>query len=81
MARKPKLKFNSHLIEFINKTLNFGFKPPGVLEYQRILHDILNLINNFELKSTLIIPLKEYINSYFYESNLNFCSKYGLDKN
>ena len=78
---KSNPKFNSHLIESINNGLDLGFNTPGVPEYHKILHDISKLINNIELKTTFLTPLKEYIDYHFFESNLNFCNKYGLDKN
>ncbi|MFH4964307.1 hypothetical protein V8G69_04825 [Gaetbulibacter sp. M235] len=78
---KSNTQFSSHLTESINNALEFGFKVPGPDEDNNILQDISKIINtNIDFNNTLIIPLKEYIDSYFYESNLNFCNKYGLDK-
>ncbi|PHR74621.1 MAG: hypothetical protein COA67_00670 [Lutibacter sp.] len=78
---KSNPKFNSHLTESINNALDLGFKVPGLYEEDNVYHDISKLINNnIDFNSTLLNPLKEYIDSYFYESNLDFCNKYDLDK-
>lgn len=78
---KSNLKFNSHLTESISNALEFGFNGINPHEYNHILHDTSKLINRSnDFNSSLIIPLKDYIDSYYYESNIDFCNKYGFDK-
>lgn len=78
---KSNKKFNSQLTESVINAHEFGFKVPGPHEENNKLHDTSKMIvHTNDLNSTLLTSLKNYIDSYFYESNLNFCNRYGFEK-
>lgn len=74
-------KFNNDLIESLYNAMELGFEVPGPHDDNEYLSEISKNMNSLKKSDDpFIIKLKEYIDSYYFRSNIEFCERYGLDK-
>jgi len=79
---KFNLQFNTILTESINDGVEIGLDLPGPHSENNFLQEISKFIrSDLYSDNRFLVILKEYVDSYFYKSNIDFCRKYGLDEN
>jgi len=78
---KSNPSFNSHLTESVNNAVEMGINMPNPHSENVFFHEFSKIFNTeLYTDNEFFFTLKEYIDSYFYESNLALCNKYNLDE-
>lgn len=76
---KVNSRFNYDLIETINNATEFGLDVPTSHEDNQYIKKISQIMRPPSiLNKEFLSILKQYIDSYFYTSNIEFCRKYGI---
>jgi len=91
-ALKSNTKFNDCLIESIYNAVEFDLQVPGPHVDNQLVRRVSNMIKSnkksrihiqdfMKKNENFLALLKQYVDSYFLPSNIEFCAKYGIDKN
>ena len=78
---KVNISFNNDIVEAVNNAIEFGLLVPAPNDDNDYFNKISNIMSsNILSDDEFIFGLKEYIDAYFYGSNMEFCKKFELDK-
>lgn len=89
---RTNTKFNDAIVEAINNAIEFDLQVPGPHNGNQLIRKISQRIqsnkkpqpgiNKFlKQNNNFLNHLKQYIDSYFLSSNIEFCNKYEINKN
>lgn len=79
---KSNVNFNRELIEALNNATQQGLNTPTPHQdnnYLARISDKMNILS--EPSCNFLTILKQYIDSYFLNANIEFCKKFGIDIN
>jgi hypothetical protein len=78
---RANTQFSTHLTESVKIAGEMGLDIPGPHSDNDFFREISKIIDSeLDINPEFLSTLKEYIDSYFRESNLYFCKKYNLQK-
>jgi hypothetical protein len=74
------VSFNNELVEALNNSVMLGFEGSAPNDDNRYLQQISNEMRPIKnvCSKEFISTLKEYVKSYFFESNMEFCREYEI---
>lgn len=74
--------FNQDIVEAINNAITFGLDMPGPHDMNKAIGLLSTKIKKIEQQnsSEFLSNLKSYIDTYYFDSNVQLCKQYNLDE-
>lgn len=75
------LSFNQDIVEAMNNAISFGLDIPAPHDMNKVIGSLSSKIRVIEQKSSEFLSnLKSYIDTYYFDSNIQLCNQYNLDE-